>query len=105
MIIINVANDFSDTPGGRFEKDGKFSGEEFRDEILIPKYIEAKSKNERLQINLDGCFGFPSSFLDEVFGGLARKEKSKKILEIIDIISFDEPRLIDDINKYVKEAF
>lgn len=104
MIIINIANDFSDTPGGRYERDGLYSGEKFREEILIPKYTEAMSKNEKLQINLDGCFGLPSSFLDEVFGGLARKLKSNKVLDIIEFISFDQPKLIEDINKYVKTA-
>ena len=35
MKTINIANDFSVFPGGRYRSDGEFSGEEFRDNILI----------------------------------------------------------------------
>lgn len=105
MIEIVISKDYSDTPGGRFEKEGPFSGERFRDEILLPKYDEALSKNEHLKIDLDGCYGFPSSFLEEAFGGLARLKQSYDILQIVDFIANDEPRLVDDIVKYVKEAF
>lgn len=101
MIIINIAIDFSVTPGGRYISEGPFSGEEFRTKYLKPKYLEAVEKNEILQINLDGCFGYPSSFIDESFGGLARELNNKNILDNIEFISYDQPTLIDYIKKCV----
>ena len=38
---INIANDFSKTPGGRFVTEGAYSGQEFREKILSPRYNEA----------------------------------------------------------------
>ena len=56
MINIKVAIDFSNTPGGRFIKEGPNSGEEFRNKLLEPKYIEAKEKKEKILIDLDNCY-------------------------------------------------
>lgn len=100
MIKINISKDFSDTPGGRYEKEGSYSGETFRKNILEPKYKEAKLKNEKLEVNMDGCYGFPSSFIDESFGELSR-ELEENILSNISIISNDEPSLVDDIKKCI----
>lgn len=62
MITINIANEYTKTPGGRFKSEGDFSGEDFRDSILIPKYLEAVKQNQLLCINLDGGYGYGSSF-------------------------------------------
>lgn len=104
MIKINIAKDFTDTPGGRYKSEGPYSGEEFRETLLEPKYLKAISNNEKLEINMDGCFGFPSSFIDESFGGLARKLNDKEILKNIIIITNDEPGLIYDIEKAIKNG-
>jgi hypothetical protein len=32
--IINIAKDFTETPGARYYADGEFPGEEFRDKFL-----------------------------------------------------------------------
>jgi len=104
MIKINIAKDFSDAPGGRYIREGAYSGEEFREEVLIPKYKEAKSSGQKLQINLDGCFGYPSSFIDEAFAGLAKYENSHNVLQIIEFISNDQPGLVNDIEKCVRQT-
>ena len=66
--MINIATDFSRTPAGRYPKDGPSNGQRFRDELLIPKL-----KSETIvEIQLDGAAGYPSSFLEEAFGGLVR---------------------------------
>lgn len=103
-MLIKISEDFSKTPGARYESEGPYSGERFRDELLIPKYIEAKNKNEILEIDLDGCYGFATSFLEESFGGLVRHMKEKNVLNTIRIISNDDATLKDLISKYVKEA-
>jgi hypothetical protein len=72
MTTISLANDFSPFPGGRFRSDGPFSGEVFRDDILLPKLREAIDSGEPLILVLDGVAGLPSSFLEEGFGGILR---------------------------------
>lgn len=57
MITINIANEYTKTLGGRFKSEGEFSGEDFRDGILLPKYLEAVKHNQILCINLDGGYG------------------------------------------------
>ena len=47
-MIINVVEDFTDTPGARYKTQGSFSGEEFRDEILYPQFIKSLKENETL---------------------------------------------------------
>ena len=103
MITINIANGYTKTPGGRFKSEGDFSGEDFRDSILIPKYLEAVKQNQLLCINLDGGYGYGSSFLEEAFGGLVRKI-NKVDISVINIISDEEPQLKLDIMKYLKDA-
>ena len=103
---INICKDYTDTPGGRYISQGAFSGEDVRNKLLKPKYLEAIEKNEKLKIDLDGGYGYGSSFLEEAFGGLIRDldEDYKQALEIIQIKSNDEPSLIEDITKYIKDA-
>ncbi|HHW4136600.1 TPA: STAS-like domain-containing protein [Yersinia enterocolitica] len=93
--------EFSKFPGPRYISLGEFSGEEFRDEYLIP----ALEKYDEVTVNLDGVFGYGSSFLEEAFGGLVRKqiEKSKIISLKNNLISTDAS-IIDEINIYIDEA-
>ena len=104
MIQINIAQDFSDTPGGRYISEGENSGEKFRDEILIPKYKLAEQHNEKLEIIFDKCWGFGTSFLEEAFGGLVRKLKKKGILNRIILISLEDETIPDNVRKYITEA-
>ena len=68
----SIANEFSTTPGGRFRKHGPYSGEEFRDDVLCNLLRTAMGDGDTLTIELDGTAGYPSSFLEEAFGGLIR---------------------------------
>lgn len=72
-IVIRFANDFAKNPGGRYKKDGSFSGEEFREGWLVPKINQAIANAGRVIVELDGTFGYAASFLDEAFGGLIRE--------------------------------
>ena len=71
---------FSITPGSRYKEEGKkaHSGEEFREECLEPKFYEAEKNDVNLIVNLDGTIGYGTSWLEEVFGGLARKVGKEK---------------------------
>lgn len=100
-MIIRIATDFTETPGARYRSEGDFSGEEFREDFLEPKYLEAKRNGERLTIDLDGGYGYPTSFLEEAFGGLARKYGAANISSTLIFISHDEPSLVDEIQGYI----
>lgn len=98
---INICKDFSETPNARYRAEGPFSGEEFRETILEPRFLAARDKKEKLVINLDGGYGYPTSFLEEAFGGLARKYGSKDVTGVLTFISEDEPSLIQEIWGYI----
>lgn len=103
-MLIKISTDFSETPGARLRSEGKFSGEEFRDDILRGKYEIAKAANEKLVINLDGGYGYPTSFLEEAFGGLARQYSPSEVLTVLEFISNDEPSLVEEIKNYIRFA-
>lgn len=86
-IIYSIANEFTKTPGPRGKKEGKKSGEEFLEKVLLPKFREAISKKIKLVIDLDGTYGYPPSFLDESFGGLVKEtgKTKKEIFETLEI--------------------
>jgi len=93
MAKIKVCEDFTEALGGRYINQGDFSGELFRESILIPKYNESIEKNEKLIIDLDGCYGHPMSFLEESFGGLVRQTQNTNITDVLEIISNEKPAL------------
>lgn len=74
-MLLSICQEFSDVPAGRNRSDGEFSGERFRDDILVPALKEAQETNQKLEVDLNGAEGYGSSFLEEVFGGLVREHK------------------------------
>lgn len=107
MLKIKISEDYTKTPGGRYIGDGDFSGQEFRDKILYPQYMQAIANNEKVQVDFDDCFGFPASFIEEAFGGLVRKINDSNIDEIInrfEFISDDEPSLVSEVKDDMKNA-
>lgn len=103
---IKIATDFSRIPGARFPEEGDFSGQEFRQNVLLPKLKEAIEKQEKLEIDLDGTAGLGTSFLEESFGGLIRIDKMNYplIKSTLSFVSNDDPEYIDEINNYLQEA-
>ena len=71
---INICNDFSETPGARYRYEGDFSGEEFRETQLAPKYNEAYDYDP------------------------------KEVNETLEFISNDEPSLEAEIRGYILRA-
>lgn len=96
-IIIDIGNDFSKNPTGRYKIDSQFSGEYFRDDFIIPNL----EKNIKIHLELDNTYGYGSSFLEEVFGGLIRLGYSSNyITNMIKILTYDES-LIMEIKEYI----
>lgn len=98
-IIINIAEDFSPNLGLRFKSLGEFSGEEFYEKLLEPKYKEAKEQNEKLRIILDGATPYGSSFVDESFGKLAREYGVTEVDSCVQFVSELYPHVIRLIRK------
>lgn len=104
MKIIKIANDYSETPLGRYVTDGEFSGERFREEFLRP----ALQQPGEVEVDIDDVEGYGSSFLDEAFGGLIREGyfSAKDLNQRLRVKSCDPNYALyrDLIWKYIKEA-
>jgi hypothetical protein len=107
-MILSIANSFSRFPAGRYKEDGPFNGTRFREEILIPALKDATGSGNKVVVLLDGVVGYSSSFLEEVFGGVARSKSVppdalKSALEIRATDVAYAPAKIDAEN-YLAEA-
>lgn len=91
MTTIHVGNDFSRTPGGRHISDGPFSGEMFRNRLLVPALANARRSGVPAVVILDGTRGYLSSFLEEAFGGLVREcgFTHAELAKLLDIRAYD----------------
>jgi hypothetical protein len=103
-LAIRVSEEFTKTPGARYKTDGKYSGEQFLEELLKPRFEVAVESNVNLIVDLDGGYGYATSFLEQSFGGLARLFGVAIVEAIVRIKSDDEPGLISEIAKYISNA-
>jgi len=101
QIMINVSKDFTRMPCVRHRADGPFSGEEFREDILLP----ALQAHDKVVVNLEGCLALGSSFLDEAFAGLVRAKKyTAKELQKKLIIKFSVESYVDEAWNFIRSA-
>ncbi|WP_034106657.1 STAS-like domain-containing protein [Pseudomonas lurida] len=102
MAKISIPLDFSRYPAGRYRTDSPYSAEDFRERLLAPSL----KKNDVVEVDFDGSMGYSSSFLEEAFGGLIRKEKfSKELLhKKLRLHYKEDPYLIEEIWEYIDEA-
>ncbi len=98
---ISISKDYSISPGGRHKTDGPYSGEDFRESVLVP----LTHQYDLIRIDLSGTSGYGSSFLEEAFGGLVRvlRRDIKGIVEIYVSDDTDNSYLIET-NAYINEA-
>ncbi|MEL7657007.1 MAG: STAS-like domain-containing protein [Bacillota bacterium] len=102
-VVLNIAMEYTKTPGGRHESEGQYSGEDFRKSRLKPAFEQSVRNGEELVVDLDGGYGYATSFLEEAFGGLARETKSPDVLKI-KIKSDEEPALVAKVMAYMRDA-
>lgn len=95
--VVNVAQDFSKYPAGRYNEDGPASGQAFRDKFLIPALKESRS----LTIQLDGTRGYGSSFLEEAFGGAVREGYKPEIVKQAFKLISEDKSLVEEIQDYI----
>lgn len=100
-ITVNIAKDFTRYPAGRYKRNGKTSGEEFRQRFLEPVLADGNS----VKVELDGTIGYGSSFLEEAFGGLVRSlhVSASQLLTQLKLAS-DNPALRQEIEQYISDA-
>ena len=105
----DVGNQFHHRPIGRKREDGEYSGEVFREDVLIPFFEDVLAKNLDTVFVLDfnNVSMAGSSFIEEAFGGLVRAGFSKKFikdhLEIV--VDYELKELIyDRIYEYINRA-
>ena len=103
MIILNI-KDFSLTPGIKTSEANCFSGKEYLSIHLIPAFKKVISENKKIKIILDGTLGIPTSFLEELFGGLVSDFGFDKVKNNIEIVSTQRPFYLDDISEYMDNA-
>ena len=104
-MTINIAREYTVHPGPRYPYQGLGSGEEFREKHLKPKFEAALEAGEKLVVELDGVeFGYPTSFLEEAFGGLARDFGIPVVMETLSFRSELEPMLVEEIQGYISRA-
>jgi len=99
--FINIATDFSDHPGSRYKKDGEWSGEQFLEDILLPKFEKAVNDGYILEIDLNRVYGYPSSFVSGSFGKLSLKHGAELVLKHIVFKSEDNPLNTEKIHKEI----
>lgn len=106
MNKLKIATQFSKAPGPRYPEEGEHSGEEFRTQVLIPALEAAAASQSILEVDLDGTFGYGTSFLEEAFGGLIRINgfRLSDLNRLISFTSKEEPELIDEILSYMQDA-
>lgn len=93
--------DWTTLPGARFRKEGPGSAEEFRDEHLLPLLEYCVNRDELLYVHLDGCAGFATSFLEEVFGGTRRRSdwRASKVRIVCD----EDPAIAEIARRFLSE--
>ena len=98
---IDVARSFTPYPVGRTRSDGRYSGEVFRDDHLVP----ALKKAGAVTVVMDGAKGYGSSFLEEAFGGLVcrRGFEPGQLKERL-VIKTKDSLLRAEIWSYIEEA-
>lgn len=98
---IDVAEDFSRYPAGRFLDEGPASGERFRRMIL-----KNLKRYDKIIIDFDNAEPVGSSFLSESFGYF--KEEGFNLRDIkkkIEIKSESRPALVNLINEYIEQDY
>lgn len=103
MRNIVIAKEFSRTPFGRYTTDSPNSAERFRRDFLVPAL---KGEEKEVIVDFRGiALGVGSSFLEEAFGGLIRKEGLPKAnIKARLVIKSDVPFYKEQIDKFIDLA-
>lgn len=98
-VRIDVGKSYSRYPAGRFADDGPYSGEKFREELLLPPL----RRGSRVEVVLDNTAGYGSSFLEEAFGGLLRAGIAATDVSELLVLITDDEGLRDEVLGYIDD--
>ncbi|MBF8774093.1 STAS-like domain-containing protein [Pseudomonas fulva] len=72
---VNISvGEFSKTPYGRYDRDGKYNASAFRDSKLAPAFKDPSILKVNVYLDtVEDGYEYGSSFLEEAFVGLVRK--------------------------------
>jgi hypothetical protein len=102
IIKYKFAEQYTKYPGGRFERLGTYSGEDFREKVLRKIF---ESPDASIEIDATNVItSFSPSFLDECFGHLAHEYGMEVFKEKVKLFSNDNPELTEKMMYYVKRA-
>lgn len=99
-MVFNIAKEFANAPGGAYRKDGDKSGEELREDYLVP-LLEAHP-NDTLVIELDGIIGMGHATVREAFGGLVGRF-GKNIIDRIEFAPTKHEHIVELAKEYMGE--
>lgn len=95
-----IAREFSKYPGGRYRSHGSKSGEEFREDHLLPLLYN----EQQIVIDLSGTAGYGASFLDESFGEAGKVFGVDELRERLTLQSEDDPLLVNLIWNIIEDG-
>ncbi len=101
---IVVARDFSEAPGARETADGPKSAQEFYNEWLEPKFLDAVKSDKILLVDLDGTWGYASSFISGTFGELSKRHGRALLLKHLKIKSDEDPILLEKVQAEIDQG-
>jgi hypothetical protein len=88
--------------GPRYRDLGDASGEEFRDECLLP-WLASLEDEESAVVDFEGTVVYSPSFLEESFGGAIHADKkNKEKFKNISFLNMD-PIWLEKLNKYAQK--
>lgn len=88
-------------PSGLTYEDSEFNATRFRDMLLIPALLKSK----KVEVDLNTCeIGFASGFLEEVFGGLIRRDFTESELRGRLTIIHDRKIWPERCWRYIRQA-
>lgn len=101
---VHVAKDFTPFVAGRYKSDGPGSGEALREII-----VDALATYSKVRIDFDGIGMAPTSFLEEVFGGLARHmaeadEPASLVRARIEVVCSERPVICTQALRFFDDA-
>jgi hypothetical protein len=101
---INVEKDFTDAPGARYRLDGPKSGQEFLEDLLEPRFLEAVKSGGKLLVDLDGTWGYASSFISATFGALSQKYGASKVNQHLALKSDEDSILLEKVMSEINQV-
>ena len=96
----NFTKEYTRYPGGRLSTHGPYSGEEFREKVLLPLLKE----HEKVEIDLNGAVGYGATFIDEAFGELGHIYGFEEALNKVNFVCDDDPDLVKMIWEKIEKA-